>query len=109
MRNNLIKWVQLLQLTVDNVLTVSAGKRMVIMPSMNDWAHVNNPKKMKFIGAVRRTFVQQAIAMSVTKSMANATHNSSGWVPRNLFVLGWKTHNEMKANEMANWHWNEIT
>lgn len=57
--------------------TVSCGTRDVVTPSKNDSANVNKPKKMKFIGDVRRTLSQQDIAIMVTKRMANATHINS--------------------------------
>lgn len=57
--------------------TVSAGTAEVSVPNMNDCANVNNPKNMKFVGGVRRTLSQQAIAIIVTKRTAIATQNSS--------------------------------
>lgn len=64
--------------TNDHLLsTVSCGTRDVVTPSKNDSANVNKPKKIKFIGDVRRTLSQQDIAIIVTKRMANATHINS--------------------------------
>lgn len=57
--------------------TVSGGTVEVNVPSMNDSATVNSPKNMKFVGGVRRTLSQQAMAIIVTKSTTKATQNSS--------------------------------
>lgn len=57
--------------------TVPDGTLEVSVPNINDCANVNNPKNMKFVGDVRRTLSQQAIAIIVTKRTAIATHNSS--------------------------------
>lgn len=58
-------------------ITVSGGTAEVSVPNMNDSANVNSPKNIKFVGGVRRTPSQHAIAIIVTKSTANATQNSS--------------------------------
>lgn len=52
----------------------------------NDSANVNNAKNIKFIGAFRRTFVQQAIDINVTNITANAIQNISGCECTHLFV-----------------------
>lgn len=57
---------------------ISAGTLMVKQPNKNDSAAVNNPKKMKFVGAVRRTLSQHDIAIIVTNARTRATHNNSG-------------------------------
>lgn len=67
-------------------ITVSAGTREVNVPSMNDCASVNRPKNMKFVGDVRRTPSQHAIAIIDTNRTTNATQNSSVWELRNRFV-----------------------
>lgn len=66
--------------------TVSCGTRDVVAPSKNDSANVNKPKKMKFIGDVRRTLSQQDIAIIVTNRTANAIHIISGCFLRNNLV-----------------------
>lgn len=49
----------------------------VMVPNRKLCASVNNPKNMKFIGALRRTFVQHAIDIIVTSITPNATQNIS--------------------------------
>lgn len=66
--------------------TVFGGTVDVIVPSINDSAHVKSPRNMKFMGDVRRTLSQQAIAIIVTKSTAMATQNNSRWFFKNTFV-----------------------
>lgn len=84
-------------------ITVFGGTVAVIVPSINDWASVNSPRKMKFMGELRRTLSQQAIAIIVTKSTANATQNNSRWLRRNTLVPAWYTHKQMNANDTLNW------
>lgn len=89
------------------IITVSAGTVDVNVPNINDWANVNSAKNIKFMGEVRRTDSQQAIAIIVTTSTARATQNSSLCLERNNFVPWWKVHKQMKANDTVNWAWNK--
>lgn len=66
--------------------TVSAGTLEVMLPNMNDSANVNRAKKMKFVGDVRRTLSQHAIAIIVTTRTARATHTNSVCLAKNNFV-----------------------
>lgn len=75
----------------------------VIVPNINDWANVNSPKNMKFVGDVRRTLSQQANAINETNRTAIATQNSSRWPERKSFVPLWKTHSVINAVDTLNW------
>lgn len=66
--------------------TVSGGTLEVMLPNINDSANVNKPKKMKFVGDVRRTLSQHAIAIIVTIRTARATHINSVCFRKNSFV-----------------------
>lgn len=68
---------QLLEITNCEIGDVFDLPFDVIVPSINVWANVNNPKNMKFVGDVRRTLSQHAIEINVTNRMANATQNNS--------------------------------
>lgn len=48
--------------------------RADMVPKRKLWANVNSAKNMKFIGALRLTFVQHAIDIIVTSITPNATH-----------------------------------
>lgn len=54
-------------------ITSSAWNAIVVQPSMNPWARVKMPRKMKFVGAVRRTLSQHAMQINVTKRTAMDT------------------------------------
>lgn len=83
-------------------ITVSGGTCAVIMPSINDWASVNMPSIMKFVGDVRRTLSQHAIAIIVPNNRTTATQNSSRCCRTKRLVPEWNTHREMKPNETLN-------
>lgn len=85
--------------------TVSGGTADVNVPNINDWANVNKPRNMKFVGDVRRTPSQQAIAIIVTISTAKATQNNSRWLLKNCFVPWWYTQRQINANDTLNWTW----
>lgn len=87
------------------LFTVSAGTLDVITPNKNVCANVNSPKNTKFIGKLRRTFVQQAMAIIVMKSTAKATQNISGWLRSQCLVPSWYTQRAMNANDTLSWHW----
>lgn len=74
---NMVKAKQMTAVAPTARITVSGGTADVSVPNINDWAIVNKPKNMKFVGDVRRTLSQQAIAIIVTNNTAKATQNNS--------------------------------
>lgn len=73
-------WLYLLFLT-------SVGAYLLAdIDNKKDSAKVNNPRKMKFIGVLRRTPSQHAIEIIVTNKTANATQNNAGFLIAKSFV-----------------------
>lgn len=87
-------------------LTVSPGTCEVKVPSMNVSANVNSPRQMKFVGKLRRTPSQHAIAINVTNKIMMAIQIKFGLACKNRFVPVCHTHNEMKRRPTPNCVWN---
>lgn len=83
--------------------TSSMANLADIIPNRKLCANVNSPKKIKFIGALRLTFVQHAIDNIVTIITANATQNISGCLCTHSWVGLWNTNNAIMPNVTRSW------